>query len=148
MPSMSLRAAETAEIEAVADLFARSRAAALPFLPVLHSREEDIAFLGNYVANGQMTVALANGELAGFMAETPGWIEQLYLDPGQRRRGIGRMLVEHAKARQPELQLWCFEENTAGRRFYEMQSFAEQRRTAGENEAGLPDILFRWRREL
>lgn len=146
MPSISLRPAGVADIEAVADLFARSRAAALPFLPVLHSRDDDIAFFGQYVAKGQMMLAEVNGRLAGFMAQTPGWIEQLYLEPEQRRLGIGRRLVEQAKTGSDVLQLWCFLDNFAGRRFYEAQGFTEERRTAGDNEAGLPDVLFRWQR--
>lgn len=147
MASISLRTAEPSDVEAVADLFARSRAVALPFLPVLHSRDEDIAFLGNYAANGQMIVAQADGRLAGFMAVTPGWIEQLYLEPDQRRLGIGRRLVEKAKAGSDVLRLWCFLDNFAGRRFYEAQGFTEERRTAGDNEAGLPDVLFCWHRD-
>lgn len=146
MASISLRTAELRDIEAVADLFARSRGAALPFLAILHSRDEDIAFFGQYVANGQMTLAEIDGQIVGFMAETPGWIEQLYLDPCQRRQGIGRRLVEQAKIDNDVLQLWCFVDNLAGQRFYEAQGFREQRRTPGDNEAGLPDILFRWQR--
>jgi GNAT superfamily N-acetyltransferase len=147
MPSVILRAARPEDVETIADLFARSRAAALPFLPILHSRDEDIAFFGTYIDNERMTVAQAGGTIAGFMAETPGWIEQLYLDPDRRRQGIGRRLVDQAKARQDALRLWCFADNVDGQRFYQAQGFAEERRTAGENEARLPDILFRWRRE-
>jgi GNAT superfamily N-acetyltransferase len=148
MPSTLLRPAAPSDIETIANLFARSRAAALPFLPVLHTRDEDIAFFSGYIVKGQMTLAEIDGTVAGFMAQTPGWIEQLYLDPGQRRRGIGRLLVDYAKSGQPDLQLWCFEQNLDGRRFYEVQGFAVQRRTAGDNEAGLPDILFRWQRKM
>ena len=148
MSSTVLRNAGISEIETIVDLFARSRAAALPFLPILHSRDEDIAFFSGYIAKGQMILAETEGKIAGFMAETPGWIEQLYLDPAQRRRGIGRELVEHAKSGQADLRLWCFEDNIAARRFYQAQGFAEQRRTAGENEAELPDILFRWSRDM
>ena len=118
----------------------------MPFLPVLHSRDEDLVFFSGYIANGQMTLGLVDGAVAGFMALTAGWIEQLYLDPGLRRRGIGRLLVDHAKASQPDLQLWCFQQNVDGRRFYEAQDFVEQSRTMGDNEAGLPDILYRWQR--
>ena len=146
MTSVSLRIAEHHESEAIADLFARSRAAALPFLPILHSRDEDIAFFGGYIARRQMTLAIVDGQIAGFLAQTPGWIEQLYLDPKQRRRGVGRLFLDHAKATHLDLHLWCFEENIAARKFYAAQGFVEQRRTNGDNEAGLPDILFRWQR--
>lgn len=144
---IELDLAQRDDLEAIVDLFARSRAAALPFLPVLHSRDEDLAFFARYIERGQMTLARRNGQLAGFIAQTPGWIEQLYLEPDQRGPGIGRQLVAHAKARSQALDLWCFADNHPARAFYGGQGFAEIRGTDGDNEAGLPDILFRWQRQ-
>lgn len=134
-------------LEEIVDLFARSRAAALPFLPVLHSRDEDLAFYARYIERGQMTLARRGSKTLGFMAQTPGWIEQLYLEPDQRGQGIGRQLVDHAKAGADRLELWCFADNHAARAFYAAQGFAEIRGTYGDNEAGLPDILFCWQRQ-
>ena len=146
MDSIILRPACGGDIADVAGIFARSPAAALSFLPVLHSGEEDIAFLGRYLDSGQITLAERAGETLGFLAETPGWIEQLYLEPNQRGRGVGRMLVDAAKQRQDRLQLWCFRDNLAGRAFYARQGFTEIAQTDGDNEEGLPDILFAWDR--
>ncbi|HEY8576445.1 MAG TPA: GNAT family N-acetyltransferase [Devosia sp.] len=141
---MMLAQAENADLEAVVDLFARSRQVCLPFLPVLHSREEDLDFFGGYIQRGQMTLARVDGAVAGFLAQTPGWIEHLYLDPALRRRGIGQALMAHAKMEADQLDLWCFAENHAARAFYAAQGFAEIGGTQGDNEAGLPDILLRW----
>lgn len=144
MDSITLRPAAASDIVAVAGLFARSRAAALPFLPVLHDGEEDIAFFTSYLDGGLITLAEQAAELLGFLVETPGWIEHLYLAPDRRGQGIGGRLVDAAKQRQHRLELWCFVDNLAGRAFYARQGFAEIRRTDGDNEAGLPDILFGW----
>ena len=140
----TLRPADAADIVALAQLFARSRAAALPFLPVLHSHAEDVAFFAGYLQRGWITLAEQDGELAGFMIETPGWIEHLYLEPDRRGQGIGGVLLDAAKQRQPRLELWCFLDNLPGRAFYVRHGFSEIRRTDGDNEAGLPDILFGW----
>jgi hypothetical protein len=35
--------------------------------------------------------------------------------------------------------------NEGARRFYARQGFVEIGRSEGENEEGLPDVLFRWR---
>ena len=139
--------ARMADLDAVVDLFVRARRVCLPFLPVLHSRDEDIAFLAQYVPSGQLVLARLDSGLAGFMVQTPGWIEQLYLDPDLRRLGIGKSLVELAKQKSEALELWCFADNLAARAFYAAQGFAEIRGTDGDNEAGLPDILFRWQRQ-
>ena len=148
MSGITLRPARQTDIVGIAELFARSRAAALPFLPVLHSHDEDVGFFGGYLERGLLTVAEDAGGLAGFMAETPGWIEQLYLAPERRGQGIGGVLLDAAKQRQPRLELWCFAENHAGRAFYVRHGFAEIRRTDRDNEAGLPDILFGWQRPV
>jgi len=146
MDSVTLRTASANDIDDVAGIFARSRAAALSFLPVLHSGTGDIAFFGRYLDSGLITVAERVGEKLGFMAETPGWIEQLYLEPNQRGQGVGKLLVDAAKQRQDRLQLWCFRDNLAGRAFYAWQGFTEIGHTDGDNEEGLPDILLGWDR--
>jgi putative acetyltransferase len=146
MQGITLRQAVADDIAEVAGLFARSRAAALPFLPVLHTAEEDLAFFGRALDSGLMTLAEQSSLLLGFMVETPGWIDHLYLEPDQRGRGIGSMLLNRAKQRQERLELWCFADNLAGRAFYVTQGFAEIRRTDGDNEEKLPDILFGWQR--
>ena len=41
--------------------------------------------------------------------------------------------------------LWTFVANAPARRFYAREGFVEVRRTGGENEEGLPDVLLKWR---
>ena len=144
MDGVTLRPAQADDIVAVAALFARSRAVALPFLPVLHSPEEDIAFFAGRRESVVMTIAERDGTLVGFMVEDQGWIEHLYLAPEQRGQGIGSLLVNAAKQRQKRLQLWCFAENHAGRAFYVRHGFVQLGATTGDNEEGQPDILFGW----
>jgi len=146
-PDFVLAPAGIGDLEQVVDLFDRSRAIGLPFLPRLHSRDEDRAFLAQFVASEEMTVAVHDGRIAGFMVCTPGWIEQLYLDPDLRGQGIGRALVDFAKTGTDTLHLWCFAQNSAARAFYAAQGFAEIGGSDGDNEEGLPDILLRWHRQ-
>lgn len=140
------RPGRAADLPAVVDLFARSRAAALPFVPVLHGRDEDLAFFARYLADEALTLALAPQGLVGLMATAPGWIEQLYLDPDWRGRGIGRALLDRAKAAQHTLQLWCFVQNLPAQAFYRAQGFVERGRSDGDNEEQLLDILYGWTR--
>jgi GNAT superfamily N-acetyltransferase len=141
---IELAPGQTGDLDQIVDLFARSRAVGLPFLPILHSRDEDRAFLGQHIVLAQLTAARFDGRVAAFLVRTPGWIEQLYVDPDLRGRGIGQRLLDWAKAGSERLDLWCFADNHAARAFYAAQGFIEIGGTAGDNEAGLPDILFRW----
>ena len=143
----SLRHAVAADAPEVAALFRRSRAL-LSFLPELHTAEEDLWFVREILIGAQ-TVTLASDEsgLLGFMAEEPGWITQLYLDPAARGRGIGRILVEAAMLATDRLDLWCFAENLPARAFYERLGFVAVETTDGSrNEARCPDIRYRWTR--
>ena len=121
---------------------------ATPWMPRLHTRDEDRAFLGSLVAKGQVTVAVEDDRPCAFLGRDGTEIGQLYVAEGCRRRGIGRALLDHAKEASHELWLWCFEANRAARAFYEAEGFAEDHRTDGAGcEERLPDIRFLWRGE-
>lgn len=144
---ISIRPAAPEDAEAIGRLFATSRRV-LTFLPELHTVDEDIAYIRDRVmAECLVTVALRDGNIVGFMAEKPGWVEHFYMDASQLRTGIGSVLIEVAKHRNPSLELWCFRDNTAGRAFYEKHGFVAVEETDGSgNEAGAPDVRYRWER--
>ena len=143
----TLRLATSADAEAIAALFRRSRAL-LAFLPELHTAEEDLDFVRDVlIATQRVTLAEQGGQFLGFMAEEDGWITQLYLDPATRRSGLGTLLVADAKSRSDHLTLWCFAENTPARAFYEKHGFMPVEFTDGSgNEARRPDIRYEWKR--
>jgi putative acetyltransferase len=142
---ISLRPAHPEDATVIAALFSASRRL-LTFLPELHSPEEDQVFIRNHILSAYVvTVAVHDGQIAGYMAEGPGWIEQLYMHPREVRTGIGSALIEVAKMRHERLELWCFRDNIAGRSFYEKHGFVAVAETDGsENEAKAPDIRYRW----
>ena len=144
---IALRFAKPGDAEAITALFRRSRAL-LDFLPELHTAEEDLGFVRNVlIATQRVTLAERDGRLLGFMAEEEGWITQLYLDPDERRGGVGSVLIADAKVRNGALTLWCFAENWAARAFYEKQGFVAVEFTDGaRNEARRPDVRYRWER--
>ena len=116
------------------------------FMPVLHDREKTEAFLEKLIGKGGVRVAEVDDAPAGFLALSDGWITQVYPRPDRRGRGIGAALLGEAQAKGGPLSLWCFQANTAARRFYLRHGFTETLRTDGaENAERLPDIRFDWR---
>jgi GNAT superfamily N-acetyltransferase len=143
----SIRRASDADAGAVADVWLRSFAAALPKVHRAHTDEEVRGWVrGHVVPELDTWVAEAGGEVVGFLALAPGWIEQLYLAPEWRGRGIGDRLVALAKERQPDgLELWTFQANEPARRFYERHGFAAVESTDGQgNEEREPDVRYVW----
>jgi putative acetyltransferase len=144
---ITLRPARPTDAEPLGRLFTASRAK-LDFLPRLHTPAQDMAFItGHILPNHQITVAEFSGEIAGYMAESPRWIEQLYVHPERFRRGVASSLLHDAMARHDALELWCFVDNLRGRALYEKHGFIEMLRTDGtSNEERAPDIRYRWQR--
>jgi GNAT superfamily N-acetyltransferase len=93
-------------------------------------------------------VAEAHGAVVGLMALHDDWVEQLYLRPDWRGRGLGQRFIALAKERSPGgLQLWCFQVNEPARRFYESHGFVAAEMTDGaRNEEHEPDIRYEWGR--
>lgn len=131
----------------MAALFSVSRRL-LTFLPELHTVAEDHTFVSGHMLPRQLvTIAERDGRMVGFMAETPGWIEHLYIAPEARRTGVGTALLGDAKSRSDALQLWCFRDNHPARAFYARHGFAVLEQTNGEgNEQRMPDVRLGWRR--
>nr|WP_246674602.1 GNAT family N-acetyltransferase [Mesorhizobium sp. B4-1-3] len=121
---------------------------ALSWMPVLHTPEEDLFFIRDILLpNQQVTVAIADGRIVGFIAIGGEWVEQLYLDPAWTGQGIGSRLLAQATTGMPVVKLHCFQANTGARRFYERHGFrAEAFGDGSTNEEGLPDVLYVLRR--
>ena len=149
MQDLLLRRAGRDESDAVAAVFRLSKRTALPYLPDLHTPEDDRGFFRQRVfAECSVWVALRRGSLAGFCAFRDHWVDHLYVAPEAQGRGIGTALLDEAKRGQHELRLWTLQRNVYARRFYESRGFVVERLTGGENEEREPDVLSRWRRDV
>ena len=126
------------------------------WMPRLHDRASIGRFVHDVVfAMRHVFVAVPDApgtvvpsdEPRGFLAvDIEDMVAALYVAAPARGRGIGRALVERAKAETPGgLRLWTFRPNHAARLFYAREGFEEIGRTEGDNEEGLPDVLLEWR---
>jgi len=143
----TIRRADVRDADAVARLFRVVRSACLPFLPDLHTPDEDLWFFRNRAfAECEVWVA---GDFDGFIAFREGWVDHLYVRPECQRRGIGSALLAQATQTYPLLRLWTFQRNETAIRFYSGRGFREIERTDGaRNEEREPDMLMEWLREV
>jgi putative acetyltransferase len=147
MAGLKLRKADLSDLPAIAALFRSVREDCLPFLPQMHTREEDLEFFNERIfPHFKLTIAELDGEIAGYSAVSPGWLEQLYVLPQFQGSGIGAHLLARAIAGQASFQLWAFQKNLNARRFYEKRGLRLVRLTDGaDNEEREPDALYEWR---
>jgi ribosomal protein S18 acetylase RimI-like enzyme len=145
---MRLRPAEPSDVEALVEIHVSSVREAMPWLPQLHTREETVEWMRHHVlVRLRVWVAESEGQVVGYAALGPGELEQLYVRPGYQGRGVGRMLLEHAKTLEPRgIELWVFQRNTRARAFYEAHGFQPVSFTDGSrNEEREPDARYAWK---
>ncbi|HZH51123.1 MAG TPA: GNAT family N-acetyltransferase [Microvirga sp.] len=146
MPDIRLRHAALSDMGAVARLNRHVRKVCFPYLPELHTPDEDLAFFRNEVFPlSVIWLAEAGEDLVGFAAVSEGWLDHLYVHPSWHGRGVGSTLLERAKEGNPQLDLWTFQRNAQARRFYEHRGFRLVELTDGSaNEEQEPDAHYRW----
>lgn len=121
----------------------------LTFLPMLHTVEQDRWFIENVILKEcEVWVAERDGRIVSFLARDGEEIRMLYTHPDFVGSGAGSLLLEAVKASGvAALELWCFQANVRGRKFYEERGFRAVRFTDGaDNEEKMPDVRYRWER--
>ncbi len=149
MTAFRLRRAVLSDMGAVARLHRHVRQVCMPYLPDLHSPEEDLTFFREQVfPRSHVWLGESEGEPAGFAAVRDGWLDHLYVAPSWHGQGLGSRLLDTAKEGRSRLDLWVFQKNERARRFYERHGFRLVELTDGSgNEERLPDARYRWTRD-
>jgi len=148
MTSFRLRRAIPGDAEAIAHLLRDTMTKALPFLPVLHTADEDHAFIAGHVLPACTVWVVEMDRIVGFIACRDDWIEHLYVDVDCHGRGIGSALLGKVLEAGPRWQLWAFQKNEQGLRFYKRKGFRVVERTDGSgNEEKEPDARLLWLRK-
>jgi len=142
-----LREARSDDAQALARLHRLTVRASLPFLPELHTPQEDLWFFAHeLLPKREVWLAEADGEPCGYVAFRPGWIDHLFVHPDHQGRGVGPSLLRRALQDGAERRLWTFQKNLRARAFYEARGFVLEQLTDGEaNEEKEPDALYVWR---
>jgi putative acetyltransferase len=145
--AMLIRTARESDTAMIAAIHRESREATMPWLPRLHTPEEDLFFFESSVMKTcEVFVSQVDAHVTGFCAVRGDWIDHLYIRPGMLRQGFGTRLLDQAKLGRPALQLWTFQKNENARRFYEVRGFTPAEQTDGHaNEEREPDVRYVWR---
>lgn len=140
-----LRPAEADDADALALIHVLARRAA-PMPAPVHSEDDVRRWLHERVRCDETWVAEVDGVPVGYARTTPGWLDDLYVQPAHQGSGVGSALLDLVTARQPDgFCLWVFESNAPARVFYAQRGLVELERTDGSaNEEQQPDIRLAW----
>jgi putative acetyltransferase len=146
---MIIDRASSADATAIAQIHRTARQKAMPWLPVLHTPEEDLWFFNTMVLPVEkVLIARENRQTVGFISSHQGWLNHLYIAPDRWGMGLGIKLLEATRSDLDHLQLWVFEKNAKARHFYSKHGFCDQEFTDGQhNEEKAPDLRMEWSRE-
>jgi len=140
-----IRPAVPGDAPEVAQVSLASRTEAMPWLPVLHTPEEDLAWFRNLLT-GEAYAFEEDGLILGYAALDGDELHDLYVAPGSQGRGVGSALFARVQEARPDgFRLWVFRDNTRARSFYEARGCRVIDATDGDNEEGQPDVLYEWR---
>ncbi len=115
------------------------------WMPKLYTEVEIISFCGAMIDRGWVTVADESGQVVGFLARDGEEICGLYTLRGAGRKGVGKLLLDHAKSQSPRLTLRVFQVNKGAVRFYRREGFVVTGKSDGSaNDEGLPDLALTW----
>lgn len=143
----TIRPYKTSDIEAVVKLWWKTWHQAFPGIkhPQPYSSWKT-RFQNDLTARGNIWVAGVESCIAGFMVviEEEKELNQLFVDSDYQNRGIGKALLEKAKAICPQgLTLTTLQRNKKACIFYEKHDFQPGRLSTNKIN-GQPNIEYRW----
>ncbi len=142
-----IRPATPSDVVSIARLHRLVREACMPYLPDLHTPEEDVAYFFGVLCESAVLVAELRGTVVAYCAYRNGWLNHLYVHPLQQRHGIGSALLARTMEAHDALQLWVFQRNVEAIAFYERAGFNLVQTTDGSgNEERERDALYGWKR--
>ena len=118
-----------------------------PWMTRVHAHEDVVRHYEDVVMPRRRVTIAETTRPVGYLAldDEEGFVTSLFVATEARGGGVGKSLLDEAKAARPDgLDLWTFVANLGARRFYEREGFVEAERTDGDNEENLPDIRLRW----
>jgi GNAT superfamily N-acetyltransferase len=141
---MEHRTAVAADLPALQRVYRAASLSNAGDAPILLSRPEFLVFAGDGIADGRTRVALAGDRIVGFATVVTGEdgrleLEDLFVDPDWRRRGIARELVRELAGNARErghARLWVTG-NPHAEAFYRAAGFVEIERISTELGTGL-----------
>ncbi len=117
------------------------------FLSESDFRAIDTLVSEHYLPATRVWVALdAQGRPRGFMGLSGAHVDALFIDPDSRGQGVGRRLLDHARALCGPLAVDVNEQNTQAVGFYRHMGFAVTGRSP-HDDAGRPYPLLHMRQE-
>ena len=118
-----IRPFQTDDTDTIVSIWRDASALAHSFLPAAFIEQEADALRNIYLVHAETSVIEVDGTIVGFVSLVDDELAGLFLRPAFHGRGLGRAMVDFAKAQKGPLRVEVFENNHIGRKFYASYGF-------------------------
>lgn len=122
---MQIRQYENSDLEAVLSSWETATRLAHPFMTDEFIAQERINVAEIYLPNTDTWVVEVEGLVKGFVALMGNEVGAIFLQPECHGQGLGKALIDKARALQGDLEVEVFKENTMGVKFYSKYGFEQ-----------------------
>ena len=144
----SIRELQEADESEVAGVWHRSGLAAYPYLPTWQALTLETAqYVFHNVIKAQCTIWVGTliGQIVAYLAMNGSYIDRLYVDPSEWRKGWGTRFINLAKQLSPHnLELHTHQKNHAACALYERHGFRVVKFGISPPPESAPDIEYHW----
>ena len=145
----NIRKFQPADEADVVEVWHRSGRAAYTFLPTWQAftlEQAQWVFKNVIRPNCAIWVATLDEHVVAYLAMKGMYIDRLYVDPREWRKGWGSRLVVFAESLSPDgLELHTHQENGLARKFYEKHGFNAVKFGTSPPPEYAPDVEYHWR---
>jgi GNAT superfamily N-acetyltransferase len=146
---LTIRKFEEDDETALVSIWHRASVTGFPFLPLWQSFSHEQArevFASTIKPHCDIWVAALDQRLVAYLAMKGTYIDRLFVDPVEWRKGWGTQLINFAKQISPEkLELHTHQENVGARALYEREGFRAVKFGISPPPECAPDVEYHWR---
>jgi ribosomal protein S18 acetylase RimI-like enzyme len=147
--SQTIRPFTDDDAPAVIGVWHRSGQAAYPYLPTWQALTLERAgeiFRAVIQPRCNIWVGTRHGDVVALLALAASYIDRMYVDPAEWRKGWGTAFILLAKSLHPAgLELHTHQKNWAARRLYEKHGFKAVKFGVSPPPESAPDVEYHWR---
>ena len=140
-----IRALQKADINSVAEIWLDTNRKAHAFIPVSYW-ERNFASVKEMLPQAEVYVNETDKGIQGFLGLHGEYSEGIFVSEEAQSRGIGKLLLNHAKGRKSALRLKAYQKNVRAIRFYQREGF-QILRSGLDAATGEAECEMLWRRE-
>ena len=111
------------------------------------THQQLVALWSDYFQTFSVWVAEVDGAIVGFCTRNDDNISALYVRADWRNKGIGKRLLDRAKANRDGITVWAYGLNEKALKFYTREGLVEVSREI-EDGTDLVNIEHRWTRQV